>query len=522
MNAFRLGMDPLTPEALWTLAELQSPLCVLESPVLDRLVQGRRALDEELEADQAVYGANTAYGGDAVGVLSAHERAGLQLHLARYLDAGVGPPLPPRACRAAVIARAHVLAQGASAVSPQAVTALVRLIGAQVAPVLLSSGSLGASGDLVSMAPLARLLAGEDVPAWQGESRVSGPEALSAAGVEPLELVGRDALALVNGLSGAASCAALSWTEADRLLRWALVGVAATGWALGVRAEAWSEVMNGPPLRRHPGQEEVARLLRGRLRGSEPIAPPASGPLQDPYSLRCAPQLLGPVREGHEVAGRWLFQELDGVSDNPIWVSDDTPWWRDFRADAPEVDAPGEGSHPSPFLSGGNFFGGYVAAAADLVSAGLARVGDLLDRQGFLLVAGDRGLPRNLATPGVPGSHGLKGVHQTATALAMELQRGALPSAPFARSAEGHNQDVVSNAMAAATALGRQVGAAAALVSAHTLMAARAVELRSNVGDGFGAWLDQVRDAMGGVSGDKGYSAALAGLAHHIRRCPPP
>lgn len=513
MKAFRLGIDRLTAEVLWDMSDREGPRCVLEPSVLDLLVQGRRALEKELEAGRAVYGANTAYGGDALGVLPVEERRELQLHLARYLDAGTGAPLPPHVCRGAVIARAHVLARGASAVAPEVVAALIGLVEARVAPILLSSGSLGASGDLVSMAPLARLLAGDDVPAWNGDSRVSGAEALAAAGVEPLELAGRDALALVNGLSGAVSCAAICWVEAGRLLRWGLAGVAAAAWALGLRAEAWSEAVNGPPLRRHPGQDEVARRLRSRLRGTRPVEPPSSGAIQDPYSLRCAPQLLGPVWEGQEVAGRWLSQELDGVSDNPLWVP---------GAVAVGPETPDRGANPSPFLSGGNFFGGYVAAAADLVSTGLARLGDLLDRQGFLLVAGDRGLPRNLTPPGVGISQGLKGVHQTATALAMELQRGALPAAPFARSAEGHNQDVVSNAMAAATALERQVGLAAALVAAHALMAARAVELRSGAGDGIGTWLDRISGARGNEWADAGYSSVLTRLADHLRRHPAP
>lgn len=480
---------------------------VLEPGVLDRVVRGHRALLVALEAGEAVYGANTAFGGDATGVLEGRHTEGLQLHLARSLDAAVGEVLSPRISRGVVIARAHVLARGNSAVSPEVMEALVRLCRSGVAPVLRASGSLGASGDLVTLAPLPRLLAGDPVPAWVGDDRVTGPEALAAAGVdpstlagpglEPVSLSGRDSLALVNGLSGAASAAALAWADSWSLLQWALTGIAATGWALGIRREAWGTDLNGRPLRLHPGQAVAAASLRRVLEDSPPVAAPDAGPIQDPYSLRCAPQLLGPVLDGLQVAGGWLEGELDGVSDNPVLMGD-----------------------PPGFRSGGNFFGGYVAAAADLASGALARLGDLLDRQGFLLVAGDRGLPRNLVVPGSTDVQGLKGVHQTATAVAMELQRGAIPAAPFARSAEGHNQDVVSNAMAAAMALSRQVARASMLVAAHTLMAAQAVELRGGSGEALGEWLRQVDAAVGDRSGTVGYSTALDRLSRLCRANP--
>ena len=497
---FRLGVDSLTPQVLRKLAEENKAPVVLEPGVLDQVVRGHRALLVALEAGEAVYGANTAFGGDATEVLEGRRVEGLQLHLARSLDAAVGDVLSPRVSRGAVIARSHVLARGGSAVSPEVLEALVRLCRSGVAPVFRASGSLGASGDLVTLAPLPRLLAGDPVPAWVGEDRVTGPEALAAtevdpsalagSGLEPVFLSGRDSLALVNGLSGAAAVAALAWADAWSLLQWALQGIAATGWALGIRRGAWAADLNGPPLRLHPGQATAAASLRRVLEGSPAVATPTNGPIQDPYSLRCAPQLLGPVLEGLEVAGAWLQGELDGVSDNPVLMGD-----------------------PPGFRNGGNFFGGYVAAAADLAAGALARLGDLLDRQGFLLVAGDRGLPRNLIVPGSADVQGLKGVHQTATAVAMELQRGAVPAAPFARSAEGHNQDVVSNAMAAALALSGQVERAATLVAAHTLMAARAVELRGGFGEKLGDWVRQVDAMAEDRSGTVGYSTALERLS---------
>jgi tyrosine ammonia-lyase len=323
------------------------------------------------------------------------------------------------------------------------------------APDLPAWGSLGASGDLITLAPLARQL----------EEGVGG---------SATTLPGRTALAVMNGLSGVTAQIALDLATAMRLYLWGVASSTAAAWALGVRQEAWAEVLHGPPLRHHPGQRRIAALLRGVVAGAPALPLPAGLAVQDPYSLRCIPQALGPGIEQMDVSHRWIAQELDGVSDNPVWTD-------------------------AAFRSSGHFFGGYVVQAADTASAVVARLGDLLERQTFLLVDGTRGLPENLTTAG-RGRHGMKGVHQAASALAMRLQRGAIPSAPFARSAEGHNQDIVSNAMNAATVLTEQVRALAALVAAHGAMAAQALEFR----DGWQA------------------SPGLAGLHEAIRRTLPP
>ncbi len=488
VEGFRLGEDRLSPSRLRDLALDPHASLHLGAEVRARLVAGRARVEEHLASGRPLYGANTAFGGNATDTpMEGPERAGLQLRLARYLDAGSGPALPAPVARGVLLARAHVLARGASGVGPELVEALVRLFEAGVAPSLPSRGSLGASGDLVTLAPLALLLAGEE-----------GGDALARAGLAPLPLEGRDTLALLNGLSGVATLAAFRVVEARRLLAWAEAGVAGAGWALGVRTEAWGPEVNDPPVRRHRGQGEVARRLRGWLgEGTEAAS------FQDPYSLRCAPQLLGPVAELLALAEDWVEAELEGVSDNPVFGARGTP------------------------RSGGNFFGGYLAAAADLASGALARMGDLLERQTFLLVGGERGLPPNLShMPPGSGHHGLKGVHQAASSLAMALQRGALPAAPFARSAEGHNQDVVSNAMEAALALSAQVERAAALVAGHGAMAAQGVELRARaIGreppPALASWLAEVRRFVPRVQEDRPLRVPLARLAERVLEATP-
>jgi len=522
---FRLGIDPLTPARLAALLDDPAARLVLEPGVADRLDEDFDALEAAMaraaEGGPPVYGATTGFGGNAVspgegqdgGQYGGSDDAaalppgsapteGLQLRLARYLDSGSGEPLPHRTARGVLLARAHVLARGASGVRSEAVLRLADLFHARIAPLVPRYGSLGASGDLVSLAPLARLLGGEEVeclasPGPGDSPRLSpGPAALARAGIAPIGLRGRDTLALVNGLSGVAALASLLLVQARNLVSWSVAGAAATGWALGARTEAWGPEVNGPPHRRHRGQEDVAAALRGWLSGSTPLTPGPGAGLQDPYALRCVPQLLAPGQELLELFDGWLAAELDGVSDNPV-----------------------PGAVPGAYLSGGNFFGGYVAQAADGTAGVLARLGDLLERQTFLLVDGRRGLPANLVPPGLPPlRHGLKGVHQAASALAMELQRGALPAAPFARSAEGHNQDVVSNAMNAATSLADQVDRAAALVAAHAALAAQAVELRPEAaGPALRAWHAAIRTHVPFVNEDAPLREPLAALAAALR-----
>jgi histidine ammonia-lyase len=487
MQAFQLGEAHLTPEILAACVDNPSARLKLGPAARARMEASWAALQVAMAQGAEIYGVNTGFGGNAHHRLAhpsepGDEDLGRQRRLARYLDAGSGPALDPRVVRGILLARAHVLARGRSAVPPALVEALIDLFHHGGAPELPAWGSLGASGDLVTLAPLARHL--EET--------------------QPVGLPGRTALAVMNGLSGVTAQVALDLVAAMHLFQWGVASSAAAGWALGIRQEAWTELLHAPPVRHHPGQVRVAAMLRHIVGGIPSPSLPAGLPIQDPYSLRCIPQVLGPGTEQLALSYGWITQELEGVSDNPIWAGAE---WEPGTA----------------FLSSGHFFGGYVAQAADTISTVLARLGDLLERQTFLLVDGTRGLPENLTTAG-PGRHGLKGVHQAATALTMRLQRGAIPSAPFARSAEGHNQDVVSNAMNAATALSEQVDVLAALVAAHSTLAAQALEFR----DGWqGApdlveWHTVIRHTMPALGDDAPLRTPLAALSSHLTATPPP
>ena len=406
------------------------------------------------ERNEPVYGFTTGFGGNAESRLQNSESEGLQRNLSLYLDCGTGAPLGEEFGRAALLARLHVLSRGYSCVSPQLLSHLSQLVNSKVSPYLVSQGSLGASGDLVSMAPLARLVQGDDVECFINGKLTSAVCAFEQADLRPLKLKGRDGLALMNGLSCTTAILAIECEKLRRLFDFSLMSLAANHLALNAIPESLDSFVNSVPVRKHSGQSSIAARLRSILQNSN--CSRDRGPqrlLQDEYSLRCVPQTLGPALEMLDTAEHWIEQELNSVSDNPIF------------------------DESAKVFSGGNFYGGYLVAAGDFLSLVCARLSDLIDRQTFLLIDGKHDLPPNLIvpSPNSPRYHGMKGIHQLMNALTMDIQSKAIPSALFVRSCEAHNQDIVSNAMNGAMRLTQVCDTLASIVSAQTLLALQAL-----------------------------------------------
>ncbi|MET7778795.1 aromatic amino acid ammonia-lyase [Streptomyces mirabilis] len=276
-------------------------------------------------------------------------------------------------------------------------------------------GSVGASGDLIPLAYATRARLGEGY-AYLGGERLPAGVALQRAGSSPLELDGRDALALVNGTSVTAAAAALALARLRRSYDSALTLSACLADLLGA-----APAFLAPQLLRafgHPGAVRAAAALRERLEGTVP-AP--DRPLQEPYSIRCTPQLLGAAEASLGHAGRVIADDLGGISDNPLFFAED-----DLVA------------------HGGNFFGQPVAFAADLLSITATQLGNLAERQLDLLVEPHRngGLPPMLAA-GSGRQHGVQGVQLAATATVAAMRRDAVPASVQSLPTNGHNQDIV-------------------------------------------------------------------------------
>lgn len=377
-----------------------------------------KALLAILARGEPVYGVNTGFGALSTVRIPEGDLAKLQRNIVLSHATGVGRPLPDAVVRGMLLFRLNSFLQGASGVRPEVVDLLIPMLNAQVHPVVPEQGSVGSSGDLVPLAHLALPLLGE------GRARLGGKdlpsrEALQRAGIAPLtELSPKEGLALLNGTACMLACLFLAWTQGWRSLRTGLAVAALSFQALRGRTEALDPRVHA--LRPHPGQIQVAAWLRELLSDSA-LSDSHTADVQDPYSLRCLPQLLGPVVETlWAVEGR-LRVEMNAATDNPLILSE------------------GRGTA----LAGGNFHGEILAFAAEWLGVALAELGASCERRlNALLTAEARGLPSFLAPqPGT--SSGLMLLQYTAAALTAENKVLAHPAAvdsiPTSGGKEDHN-----------------------------------------------------------------------------------
>jgi phenylalanine ammonia-lyase len=416
-----LGAQPLSIEDVARVAR-ENAAVRLAGGARTRIAHGRARLEELLARGERIYGVNTGVGGN-VGIWLAPEQMELLQHnLVRHLSCATGTPLPNDVVRAATLLRVATFLSGASAVRNELVDALAALLNRGVTPVVPRYGSVGASGDLMPSAYIARVLVGIGEAEFEGR-RLAAAEALEAAGIRPIRFAPKESLALMNGTTVMTGVAALVWVDARRVLR-ALLGAV----ALSIEALQAPELPFHPwvhELKGHPGQIAVAAFLRGMLDGSK-YTESSSG--QSCYSLRCAPQGLGQVWEALEDARATLEREINSANDNPL-IDPDT----------------------GALFKAGNFYGGHVARLLDgwkIDFASMANWGNAL----MALLVDDRfsgGLPVNLTPePGV--NCGFKGMQLSVTSLACAVRQMAGPSSIHSLPTEQYNQDVVSLGMHAA------------------------------------------------------------------------
>ncbi|MGW7518625.1 aromatic amino acid ammonia-lyase [Streptomyces sp. NPDC054796] len=371
-----------------------------------------------------IYGATTGFGA-LVGYAGRPDEADQCDNTLAHLGAGHGPDLPHDICRAALLLRTWSLAQGVSGVSAEVVDRLAAMFATTFSPAVPRYGSVGASGDLIPLAYATQALRGRG-HAYVDGRRMPADEALTAAGLRPLALDGRDALALVNGTSVTTAALAL----ARDTVRTAHRSLMALTCLLADMLGCEPGFLDGDLLRvlGHTGAIDVGARIRETLTG---IVPSGTRPLQEPYSIRCVPQLLGAAEDALRYVDGVVAADLGGVSDNPLFFPDGE-------------EEKGEGKGKGKVVHGGNFFGQPAAFAADLLASVTAQLGNLAERQLDLLTdpARNGGLPPMLATaPGL--QHGLQGVQLASTALVTEIRRNATPAGMQSLPTNLHNQDVV-------------------------------------------------------------------------------
>ncbi len=409
------------------------------------------ALTRRIEAGETMYGVNTGFGKLASSRIERADLAGLQLNLIRSHAAGVGEPLPAPVVRLVLALKALSLARGASAVRPETVEMLLRLLEADVRPVIPSRGSVGASGDLAPLAHLSLVLIGEGEARRDGAA-VPGAEALRGLGLASLAPGPKEGLALLNGTQVSTAIALDALFAASDLLRTALVSG-----ALSTEGARGSDTPFDPrihALRGQPGQVRCASALRALMSGSALRESHRAGDarVQDPYSLRCQPPVMGACLDAWEHAAAVLGREANAVTDNPL------------------VPADGE------VLSGGNFHAEPVALAADHLALAVAEVGALAERRIALLVDPVlSGLPAFLVREGGLTS-GFMIAQVTAAALVAENRALAAPRSVDSLPTSANQEDHVSMATGAALRLGPMLRNLSDIIAVELLCAAQAVE----------------------------------------------
>lgn len=420
---------------------------------LAALQASRRAVDEAIAAGQVLYGVNTGFGKLANVRIPPDELEQLQLNLIRSHAAGVGDPLDPEIVRAMILLRANVLVRPTSGVRPALPEALIALLNAGIVPVVPAQGSVGASGDLAPLAHLALALLGEGEVLSPEGRRFPAAEALRMAGLPPVRLAPKEGLAFINGTQAQTAILALLVHDAEVL------------WRTSVAAAAMSlEGLRGTPVpldprihqqRPHPGQELAARTMLGLLAESEIRESHRTNDprIQDAYSLRCSPQVLGPVADAIGYARRTVEVELNASTDNPL------------------VFGPGE------ILSGGNFHGQPVAQALDFLAIALVTLQALAERRIERLVNPDlsQGLPAFLTrAPGLASGYMMAQI--TAASLVAESRALAYPASIGSIPTDANQEDFVPMGMAAAYKARRILENARRVVAAELLCGAQALE----------------------------------------------
>jgi phenylalanine ammonia-lyase len=448
-----LGPRPLTIEDVLSVARDHTPISISD-PARARIALGHQRLQELLARGERIYGVNTGVGGNVNISLAPDQMEALQLNLVRHLACATGQPLPNDVVRASGVLRLATFLGGASAVRPELVDALTAMLNAGITPIVPRYGSVGASGDLMPSAYLARVLVGEGDAEVAGR-RLPAVEALRTAGLAPIRFAPKEALALENGTTFMTAIAALLWADSFRVLHAMLSAVALAIEAMqapDLPFDAWVHEQKG-----HPGQIAVAAFLREMLDGSRYTR--ASGG-QSCYSLRCPPQGLGQVWEALEQSRPTIEREINSANDNPL-IDPDT----------------------GVMYKAGNFYGGHIARLLDtwkLDYAAMATWGNAI----VALLVDTRfndGLPANL-TPN-PGVHnGFKGMQLSVTSLCCAVRQMASPSSIHSIPTEQYNQDVVSLGMHAAVTAMDALECLRNETAMVLLCAAQAVDLRGGPG----------------------------------------
>lgn len=479
-------------------AVYEAPVRVTLSPrTVQRIDAAAAVVARIVDSGQTVYGVNTGFGLLANTSIARHDLDDLQRNLVLSHACGVGPLLPDTAVRLVLVLKAASLARGASGVRRETVEMLAALLAAEIYPCIPSKGSVGASGDLAPLAHLSAVLLGI------GEARIGGEilpaaDALSRAGLKPLVLGPKEGLALLNGTQVSTALGLAGLFEAEKVFAAAIVAGAMSTDALKGSDAPFDARIHA--LRGQPGQIDVARTLRTLMVSSEiresHRAPGSDDKVQDPYSFRCQPQVMGAVLDVMRAAAKTLEIEASGVTDNPLVF------------DNGEV------------LSGGNFHAEPVAFAADQLALIIAEIGNISERRTAILVDPKMsGLPAFLVKESGLNS-GFMIAQVTAAALIAENRMLAHPASVDTVPTSANQEDHVSMATHGARRLMDMTENAAAVVAIELLAATQGLEFHRPLKSSqtLEAAAHEVRALVGPYERDRYFAPDIAAITAHVRR----
>jgi phenylalanine ammonia-lyase len=462
-----LNGHQLSIAEVWRISA-QKQICRLAGGARPQIRRSRRLVEKLAAQPRAIYGINTGFGPLSGFRVSDADLAQHQINLLHHLSVGQGRLFSEVETRAIMLARANTLARGFSGVREELLELLIAALNKNILPEIPSEGSVGASGDLVPLAHMARLLVGFGDARVNGK-KISAKEALKKAGLAPLQLQCKEGLALVNGTSVMTGLAALAAHEAERIMRWSELLTACLfqvmngepetlcqqiHMARGFRGQSLAARRITESLRTHPG---FAKKIDEHQWGTAAKAVDPGTEIQDPYSLRCAPQVLGAFQEAHWHIAEVITRELNASTDNPLIFPD-----------------------TGMVIHGGNFYGQQVAMVSDYLRMGLIKIALFAERQIERLVNWrySRGLPPLLAG-GAPGLNtGFGGAQLLATSLAAEARLLGMPASIQTISTNANNQDVVSMGTHAARMTRATLPLCWKILAIETLALAQAADLR--------------------------------------------
>ena len=425
-----------------------------------KINQGAAFLETLLADEGAIYGVTTGYGDSCTTEVPEHLVNELPYHLMRFHGCGLGQYLSPSMGLAVLATRLNSLAQGYSGVRLKLLQRLVLLINSKIIPRIPEEGSVGASGDLTPLSYVAAGLVGEREAYYQGEVKPI-KAVLDELGLTPIDLKPKEGLAIMNGTAVMTGIACMAYQRAQYLAQLcaritAMATIALQGNDYHFDAKLFS-------VKPHPGQNQIAAWIRSDLHAEQ--APRNSSRLQDRYSIRCAPHVIGVLQDSLPWMRQFIENELNSANDNPI------------------ID--GEGEH---VLHGGHFYGGHIAFVMDAMKNAIANLADLMDRQMALLMDTkfNHGLPPNLSGSSAQRAminHGFKAVQIGVSAWTAEALKQTMPASVFSRSTECHNQDKVSMGTIAARDCLRVLQLTEQVAAALLMAVTQGIQLRENQGE---------------------------------------